>query len=98
MSGLDGVRLESVTTPHDLAGGRVGTTCCSPRSRPAAVSPTARAAQTDRQPRSAAAQLSGLHRRVKTGYTNLAKETHVGMAQRDGHRIVVVQMYGDDDL
>ena len=34
----------------------------------------------------------------KTGYTNLAKETYVAMAQRDGRRLVAVMMYGDDDL
>ena len=34
----------------------------------------------------------------KTGYTNLAKETYVAMAQRDGKRLVAVMMYGDDDL
>lgn len=34
----------------------------------------------------------------KTGYTNLAQETYVAMAQRDGHRLIAVLMYGDDDL
>lgn len=34
----------------------------------------------------------------KTGYTNLAQETYVAMAQRNGHRLIVVMMYGDDDL
>lgn len=34
----------------------------------------------------------------KTGYTNLAQETYVAMAQRDGRRLVAVMMYGDDDL
>ncbi|MEI7916135.1 MAG: serine hydrolase [Mycobacteriaceae bacterium] len=34
----------------------------------------------------------------KTGYTNLAKETYVAMAQRDGKRLVAVMMYSDDDL
>lgn len=34
----------------------------------------------------------------KTGYTNLAKETYVAMAQRNGRRLVAVMMYGDDDL
>ena len=34
----------------------------------------------------------------KTGYTNLAKETYVALAQRDGKRLVAVMMYGDDDL
>jgi len=34
----------------------------------------------------------------KTGYTNLAQETYVAMAQRDGKRLVAVMMYGKDDL
>lgn len=34
----------------------------------------------------------------KTGYTNLAQETYVAMAQRDGHRLIAVLMYGDNDL
>jgi D-alanyl-D-alanine carboxypeptidase (penicillin-binding protein 5/6) len=34
----------------------------------------------------------------KTGYTNLAQETYVAMAQRNGHRLIAVLMYGDDDL
>jgi D-alanyl-D-alanine carboxypeptidase (penicillin-binding protein 5/6) len=34
----------------------------------------------------------------KTGYTNLAKETYVAMAQRGETRLVAVMMYGSDDL
>jgi D-alanyl-D-alanine carboxypeptidase (penicillin-binding protein 5/6) len=34
----------------------------------------------------------------KTGYTNLAQETYVAIAQRNGHRLIAVMMYGDDDL
>jgi D-alanyl-D-alanine carboxypeptidase (penicillin-binding protein 5/6) len=34
----------------------------------------------------------------KTGYTNLARETYVAMAQRDGHRLIAVLMYSDGDL
>ena len=34
----------------------------------------------------------------KSGYTDLARETYVGMAQRNGRRLIVVQMYGSDDL
>jgi serine-type D-Ala-D-Ala carboxypeptidase (penicillin-binding protein 5/6) len=34
----------------------------------------------------------------KTGYTNIARKTYVGAAQRNGHRLVVVQMYGDGDM
>lgn len=34
----------------------------------------------------------------KTGFTNLAQETYVAMAQRDGRRLIAVMMYGKDDL
>ncbi len=34
----------------------------------------------------------------KSGYTDLAQETYVGMAQRNGHRLIAVEMYGSDDL
>jgi D-alanyl-D-alanine carboxypeptidase (penicillin-binding protein 5/6) len=34
----------------------------------------------------------------KTGYTNLAQETYVAMAQRNGHRLIAVMMFGKDDL
>jgi D-alanyl-D-alanine carboxypeptidase (penicillin-binding protein 5/6) len=34
----------------------------------------------------------------KTGYTNLAQETYVAIAQRNGRQLVAVMMYGKDDL
>ena len=34
----------------------------------------------------------------KTGYTDLARKTYVGAAQRGRRRLVVVQMYGTGDL
>jgi D-alanyl-D-alanine carboxypeptidase (penicillin-binding protein 5/6) len=34
----------------------------------------------------------------KTGYTNLAQETYVAMAQRGGKQLIAVMMYGKDDL
>jgi D-alanyl-D-alanine carboxypeptidase (penicillin-binding protein 5/6) len=34
----------------------------------------------------------------KTGYTNLAQETYVAMAQRNGKRLVAVMMYSPDEL
>ncbi len=34
----------------------------------------------------------------KTGYTDLARKTYVGAAQRGNRRLVVVQMYGTGDL
>ena len=34
----------------------------------------------------------------KTGYTNRARKTYVGAAQRGDRRLVVVQMFGSGDL
>jgi D-alanyl-D-alanine carboxypeptidase (penicillin-binding protein 5/6) len=34
----------------------------------------------------------------KTGFTDLAQHTFVGAAQRNGHSLVVVQMYGSGDM
>ena len=34
----------------------------------------------------------------KTGYTNLARETYVAIAQRDGKWVIAVLMYGSDEL
>ena len=34
----------------------------------------------------------------KTGFTNRARKTYVGAAQRGNRRLVVVQMYGTGDL
>lgn len=34
----------------------------------------------------------------KTGYTNLAQETYVAMAQRDGKRLIAVMLYSRDEL
>ncbi|MGV9796972.1 D-alanyl-D-alanine carboxypeptidase [Mycobacterium sp. NPDC003449] len=96
-SGLDGPGWESVTTPHDLAV----------IYRAALTYPLI--AQIMRQP---TAQFPGktltnqneLLTRYpgdiagKTGFTNLARKTYVGVAQRGNRRLVVVQMYGSGDL
>lgn len=102
-SGLDGPGWESVTTPHDLA-----MIYRAALSYPLFVqiihqtsamfpdgSGTGLKEITSRDPllRSYPGYIGG-----KTGYTNLAQETYVGMAQRNGRRLVVVQMYGSDDL
>lgn len=96
-SGLDGPGWESLTTPHDLAV----------IFRAALNYPVI--AQILRQ---TTAQFPGktltyqneLLTRYpgdiggKTGYTNLARKTYVGAAQRGNRRLVVVQMYGTGDL
>ena len=96
-SGLDGPGWESVTTPHDLAM----------IFRAALTYPMI--AHVLRQPsarfpgKTLAAQNELLSRYPgdlggKTGYTNLARKTYVGAAQRGTRRLVVVQMYGSGDL
>lgn len=96
-SGLDGPGWESVTTPRDLAA----------MFRAALGYPLI--AQILRQPSAAfpgktiSAQNELLSRYPgdlggKTGFTNLARKTYVGAAQRGNRRLVVVQMYGTGDL
>ncbi|MCA4722745.1 D-alanyl-D-alanine carboxypeptidase [Mycolicibacterium fortuitum] len=96
-SGLDGPGWETVTTPHDLAV----------ILRAALRYPLI--AQIMRQP---SAQFPGktltnqneLLTRYpgdiagKTGYTDLARKTYIGAAQRGNRRMIVVQMYGTGDL
>lgn len=96
-SGLDGPGWETVTTPHDLAV----------ILRAALRYPLI--AQIMRQPtaqfpgRTLTNQNELLTRYPgdiagKTGYTDLARKTYVGAAQRGNRRLIVVQMYGTGDL
>ncbi|ART71059.1 D-alanyl-D-alanine carboxypeptidase [Mycobacterium dioxanotrophicus] len=96
-SGLDGPGWESLTTPHDLAV----------IYRAALTYPLI--AQIFRQTtaqfpgRTLTSQNELLTRYPgdlagKTGYTDLARKTYVGAAQRGSHRLIVVQMYGTGDL
>ena len=100
-SGLDGPGWESVTTAHDLAV----------LFRSALAYPLI--AQIMRQTsamfpgrsdyREITNQNELLHRYPgnlggKTGYTNLAGDTFVTAAQRDGRRLVVTQLKADGDL
>ena len=101
-SGLDGPGWESVTTPHDLAviyRAALGYPLFAQiLHQSAAVFPDGAGGlkqinSRDRLLPNYPGYIGG-----KTGYTLLAKETYVGMAQRDGRRLVVVQMYGSDEL
>ncbi len=101
-SGLDGPGWESVTTPHDLAviyRAALGYPLFAQiLHQSAAVFPDGagglkQISSRDRLLPNYPGYIGG-----KTGYTLLAKETYVGMAQRDGRRLVVVQMYGSDEL
>jgi len=100
-SGLDGPGWESVSTPHDLAllyraalNYPLFTQIIHQTS---ALFPDGNDVKelVSRDPllRSYPGYIGG-----KTGFTKLAQETYVGMAQRGGHRVVVVQMYGKTDL
>ena len=102
-SGLDGPGWESVTTPHDLAViyraalhyplfGQI--IHQSTAAFPDGKGGVKQIASHDRL------LLSGYPGFVggKTGYTNLARETYVAMAQRDGKWLIAVMMYGTDEL
>ena len=96
-SGLDGPGWESVTTPHDLAvifrAALANPLIAQILRQTSAQFPgktlTAQNELLTRYP----GDLGG-----KTGYTDLARKTYVGAAQRGNRRLVVVQMYGTGDL
>ncbi len=101
-SGLDGPGWESVTTAHDL--GQIYITALSyPLFAQIIHQSTAQFPDG-----AGGVKLIASHDHLlptypgfiggKTGYTNLAQETYVAMAQRDGKRLVAVMMYGKDDL
>ena len=100
-SGLDGPGWETLTTPHDLAliyrAALSYPVIAQIMRQPSAQFPdrngyktiTAQNKLLTRYP----GDLAG-----KTGYTNLAGDTFVTVAQRDGRRLVVVLMKGDGPL
>lgn len=100
-SGLDGPGMESITTPHDLAviyrAALKNPVFAAIVRQPSSLFPT------DDGPKQIVNQNELLQRYPgtlagKTGYTNLARNTYVAAAQRNGRRLVVVQMYGTGDL
>lgn len=101
-SGLDGPGWESVTTPNDLAViyraalnyplfGEIihQSTALFPDGKGGAK----QIASHDHLLPNYPGFIGG-----KTGYTSLAKETYVAMAQQGGKRLVAVLMYGSDEL
>lgn len=101
-SGLDGPGWESVTTPHDLA-----VIYRAALNYPLFVQIIHQTSAPFPDGNGGVKMLSSQDRLLssypgfiggKTGFTNLAQETYVAMAQRDGKRLVVVQMYGRDAL
>ncbi len=100
-SGLDIPGTEMLTTPHDLA-----LIFRAALSYPAFVhiisQPTA-SFPSDNGFRTLSNQIELLDSYPgmiggKTGYTRKARKTFVGAAQRNGRRLVVVQMYGTGDM
>ncbi|MGE2712527.1 D-alanyl-D-alanine carboxypeptidase family protein [Mycolicibacterium litorale] len=96
-SGLDGPGWESITTPHDLAAilraalsyPLIAQIMRSPSAPFPGKTLTNQNELLTRYP----GDLGG-----KTGFTNLARKTYVGAAQRGNRRLAVVQMYGTGDL
>jgi serine-type D-Ala-D-Ala carboxypeptidase (penicillin-binding protein 5/6) len=100
-SGLDGPGMESVTTPFDLA--LIYRAALRYPAFAAIVRQPSSLFPTDDGPHEIVNQNELLKRYPgtlvgKTGFTNLAQHTFVGAAQRDGRRLVVVQMYGSGDM
>lgn len=101
-SGLDGPGWESVTTPYDLAmiyRAALGYPLFAQilhqasASFPDGAGGVKQIASHDPNLRNYPGFIGG-----KTGYTNLAQETYVAIAQRDGRELIAVMMYGKDDL
>jgi serine-type D-Ala-D-Ala carboxypeptidase (penicillin-binding protein 5/6) len=100
-SGLDGPGMESVTTPFDLA--MIYRAALRYPAFAAIVRQPSSLFPTDDGPKKIVNQNELLTRYPgtlmgKTGYTDLAQHTFVGAAQRNGHSLVVVQMYGSGDM
>jgi D-alanyl-D-alanine carboxypeptidase (penicillin-binding protein 5/6) len=101
-SGLDGPGWESVTTAQDLAviyrAALTYPLLVQILHQPTALFPDGAGglktiASQDRLLPTYPGYIGG-----KTGYTNLAQETYVAIAQRDGRRLIAVLLYGTDEL
>ncbi|BBY79229.1 D-alanyl-D-alanine carboxypeptidase [Mycolicibacterium pulveris] len=100
-SGLDGPGMESVTTANDLA--IIYRAALRYPAFAAIVRQPSSLFPTDNGPKTIVNQNELLKRYPgtlvgKTGYTNLARKTYVGAAERNGRRLVVAQLYGSGDL
>ena len=96
-SGLDGPGWESITTPYDLAmifrAALAYPLIVQIMHQPSAQFPGKTISNQNQLLQRYPGMLGG-----KTGFTNLARKTYVGAAQRGNRRLVVVQMYGTGDL
>jgi len=100
-SGLDGPGMESITTPFDLA--MIYRAALRYPAFAAIVRQPSSLFPTDAGPKKIVNQNELLTRYPgilvgKTGFTDMARHTFVGAAQRNGHNLVVVQMYGTGDM
>ncbi|QZH58568.1 D-alanyl-D-alanine carboxypeptidase [Mycolicibacterium farcinogenes] len=96
-SGLDGPGWETVTTPHDLAvilrAALRYPLIAHIMRQPTAQFPGKTLTNQNELLTRYPGDIAG-----KTGYTDLARKTYVGAAQRGNRRLIVVQMYGTGDL
>lgn len=96
-SGLDGPGWESATSPHDLAvmfrAALTYPLLAQILRTPSAPFPGKTLTNQNELLTRYPGDLGG-----KTGYTDLARKTYVGAAQRGNRRLVVVQMFGTGDL
>ena len=100
-SGLDGPGMHMRTTPHDLAvifrAALAYPMFAHIIRQPSALFPDGNGykeiANQNELLQRYPGTLGG-----KTGYTNIARNTYVGAAQRNGRRLVVVLMYGTGEL
>jgi D-alanyl-D-alanine carboxypeptidase (penicillin-binding protein 5/6) len=96
-SGLDGPGIDMWSSPHDLAvmfrAAMANPVFAGITAQPTAVFPTKAGDKVlvnqDELLQRYPGAIGG-----KTGFTNLARKTFVGAAQRDGRRLVVAMMYG----
>lgn len=96
-SGLDGPGIDVWTTPHDLAvifrAALAHPVFAEITAQPTAVFPAKTGNRVLVNQDEMLARYPGMLG-GKTGFTDLARKTFVGAAQRDGRRLVVVLMHG----
>jgi D-alanyl-D-alanine carboxypeptidase (penicillin-binding protein 5/6) len=96
-SGIDGPGIPIWSTPHDLAlifrGAMSNPVFAQIVAQPTAVFPTHTGERVLVNQNEMMARYPGMLG-GKTGYTDLARKTYVGAAQRGDRRLVVVLMYG----